>query len=236
MEEDRTVASQIPRKRADEGKVRLNTRDLRAIEWIFDMYAAFETDIPEILDPDRIISRNATRSIVTRWVNAGVAHAEPVLANQGRLVRLTSDGEQFVSTSDGAPAAPPGAPAAAVHHAMVARARLSLERNGVSGMAVRRWLSERQWRIENEHLIAAGGHVPDGIIYLENGRSCVLQVGHTSVEVARIRSLLEKLLENHKIVVVAIPGDVMKISNTAWEEAGISEPTADGDGVHVVIV
>ncbi|WP_018635930.1 hypothetical protein [Parafrankia elaeagni] len=50
------------------------------------MYAVFENDLPDVLDPARPISTNAARSIVTRWASAGVAYAEPVLANQGRLV------------------------------------------------------------------------------------------------------------------------------------------------------
>lgn len=231
------MATRIPRKRADQGKVRLNPRDLHALEWIFDMYAIFETDLPDVLDPARPISKNAARSIVARWSTAGVAYAEPVLANQGRLVRLTSDGDQLVSTRGGPSlTTTQSAAATAVHHAMVARARLRLERDGVSGLKVESWLSERQWRTENQHQVMAGEHTPDGIVHLSNGCVCLVQVGHTRVEFARIRSTLVELLGKYGTVIVAIPVDIADLAQPAPNSPTVSEPVVDDSRMHLIVI
>lgn len=232
-----TVATRIPRRRADQGTVRLNTRDLHALEWIFDMHAVFETDLPDVLNPARLISKNAARSIVTRWANAGVAYAEPVLANQGRLVRLTPDGERLVSTGDRAsPVAAPGAAAAAVHHAMVARARLRLERDGLPDLVVVGWLSERQWRMENRSQVAAGEQIPDGIARLDSGDLCPVHVGHTGVEFIRIRSTIMDLLGKYGTVIVAVPGDIAPLAQSTWNGPDFSGPGADHSGLHLIII
>ncbi|WP_020572304.1 hypothetical protein [Parafrankia discariae] len=201
------------------------------------MYAVFESDLPDVLDPIRLISKNAARSIVTRWANAGVAYAEPVLANQGRLVRLTPDGEKLVSTGGvPSPTAASGVAATAVHHAMVARTRLRLERDGLSDLVVVGWLSERQWRMENRSRVAAGEQVPDGMARLDNGDLCLVQVGHTRIEFMRIRSIVIDLLGKYETVIVAVPGDIASLVQSTWNEPDLSGPGTDHGGLHLIVI
>lgn len=194
------------------------------------MRAAFESDISEILGPEHPISKNAARAVVKRWENAGVASADPVLAGQGRLVRLTAEGTRLVSSmeleSDGAATSAAGA----VRHAMVARARLRIENAGVGGSRVLAWISERQWRHENEAALHTGSHVPDGFVRLDGGMTGVVQVGHTRVEVARLRPLIAKIARHHPVVVLAVPRGEL-----AGNPAGPAAVTDDGDGLPATV-
>lgn len=204
--------------RADRGRVRLNERDLHAIEWIFDMGAIFEKDIPALVTPASPISKNAARSIVSRWEKAGVAHAEAVLAHQGRLVRLTREGRALVSgdnfvevTLSGAVAVP-GVVASDVYRAMVSRARLRIERHGIVGTQVRRWVSERQWRHQNADHPGSDGYSPNGVVHLESGELGLVHVGHTTVAVEALRPSIAELMRSFPLIVLVVPTELVSIA------------------------
>ncbi|WP_018635931.1 hypothetical protein [Parafrankia elaeagni] len=124
----------------------------------------------------------------------------------------------------------------AVHHAMVARARLRLERDGVAGLDVDGWLSERQWRAENQSRVTAGEHVPDGIARLGDGRACLVRVGHTRVEFARIQSIFEEILGKCGTVVVAVPGEFAAFAQSAQGGPTFSGLEADIHGLHLIVI
>ncbi|MCM3884735.1 hypothetical protein [Frankia sp. R82] len=173
------------------------------------MGAIFEIDIQFLVSPKQPLSRNAVRSVVRRWEKAGVVRAEPVLAGEGRLVRLTVEGALLVSddTADGLPAAAE-TPTRSVRHALASRARLQIERSGVSDLQAHGWVSERQWRLENAATAAAGGHVPHGIALLDGGVGALVHVTRTAVELNRLRLLLADIDRQYPFVIAAVPSDL----------------------------
>ncbi|MCM3922935.1 hypothetical protein ND748_14860 [Frankia sp. AiPs1] len=195
--------------RADKGSIRLNRRDLFALEWIYDMVAIFESDIPHLLDPRKPITRNAVRAIVRRWESAGVVHAEHALTYQGRLVHLTRAGTRLVLRADldTAPAVDASA-VEIIHQALVARARLRIEERGVAGAPVQGWMSARRWRVENTLQVEYNVLDPDGLVCLEDGTVAVVQLCHTVVEIQRLQPFLAGLSVQYPVVLLAIPQDL----------------------------
>lgn len=190
-------------RRADVGKVRLNRRDLRAIEWIFDMGAIFEIDMSVLLSPTTPISVSAVRSVVRRWEKLGVAQAEPVLARQGRLVRLTVDGVFFVSGVEEHAQVVNQQGAAFVHQALMSRVRLRIERTATAAGPVHGWTSERLWRLENAADVTADAHVPHGLIRLADGDQGAVYLAHTAGELNRFQLRLAAICRRHPFVIVA---------------------------------
>lgn len=210
--------------RADRGSVRLNERDLRAIEWLFDMVAIFERDVPRMITPMSPISVSAARSIVTRWAKAGVAQADPVLAHQGRLVRLTGKGRTLVS-SEGDLAEPVTSSVTNhIHLALVSRARLGIERHGIAGAPVRRWTSERQWRHENNGRRDDGDYVPNGVAHLANGEVGLVHVGHTAVEIDMIRLRLPELVDTCPLMIIVVPAELMAAARDLFGPLSAGRP------------
>ncbi len=195
---------------ADKGSIRLNRRDLFALEWIYDMAAIFESDIPHLLDPKKPITRNAVRAIVRRWESAGIVHAGHALTYQGRLVHLTQAGTRLVIRADLDTAPVADSPVMEViHQALVARARLRIEARGVAGTPVQTWVSARRWRVENMRKVEYDMPDPDGLVCLEDGRVGVVQLCHTVVEVQRLQPFLAGLSVQYPVVLLAIPQDLL---------------------------
>ncbi|MCK9923012.1 hypothetical protein MXD61_14225 [Frankia sp. AgPm24] len=196
------------KRRADSGHVRLNERDLNAIEWIFDMGAIFEVDIQQLVSPKAPLSRNAVRSVVRRWEKAGVVRAEPILAGRGRLVRLTTEGACLVSEGTLDVPAQEVTPTRSVRHALAGRARLQIERSSVATLQMRGWVSERQWRLENVASTMAGDHVPHGVVVFDAGVVGMVHVAHTAVELGRLRLLLADIFQRHPFVIAVVPPEL----------------------------
>lgn len=195
-------------RRADVGKVRLNRRDLGALEWIFDMGAIFEIDMSVLLSPTMPISVSAVRSVVRRWEKLGVARAEPVLARQGRLVRLTLDGVFLVSGIEEHAQVVPQQGAAFVHQALMSRVRLRIEGTPTAAGPVRGWTSERLWRLENAADVTADAHVPHGLIRLADGGQAAVYLAHTAGELNRFQLRLAAIYRRHPFVVIAGRADL----------------------------
>ncbi|CAJ61921.1 MULTISPECIES: hypothetical protein [Frankia] len=225
------------RTRADKGSIRLNRRDLFALEWIYDMVAIFESDIPHLLDPQRLITRNAVRAVVRRWESAGIVHAEHALTYQGRLVHLTPTGVHLVIRADldTVPIAV-SHPMGVIHQALVARARLRIEEEGVVGTQVRGWVSARQWHVENMDAVRPGVPVPDGLVLLDGGVVGVVQLGHTVVEIQRLQPFLVKLELQYPMVLLVIPQDLLaRAEQLLFSERTVRREGA-GDALRIVTI
>ncbi|MCM3884733.1 hypothetical protein [Frankia sp. R82] len=196
------------KRRADSGHIRLNGRDLNAIEWIYDMGAIFEVDISQLVSPKAPLSRNAVRSVVRRWEKAGVVRAEPMLAGKGRLVRLTTEGAHLVSEGTLDVPVQGGTSTRSVRHALAGRARLQIERSGVATLQMRGWVSERQWRLENVANTTVGAHIPHGIVVFDADVVGMVHVAHTAVELSRLRLLLADISRRHPFVIAAVPPEL----------------------------
>ncbi|MCK9923017.1 hypothetical protein MXD61_14250 [Frankia sp. AgPm24] len=166
-----------------------------------------------MVSPKRSLSRNAVRSVVRRWEKAGVVQADPVLAGEGRLVRLTAEGALLVSDDTaGGLLAMAETPTRAVRQALASRVRLRIERSGVSTLRAHGWVSERQWRLENAATVTAGDHVPHGIALLDGGVAAMVHVTRTAVELNRLRLLLAEIHRRYPFVIVAVPADLTDVT------------------------
>lgn len=178
-----------PRKRrADAGITRFTSRDVRALVWLTNMRAISERDLSTLLA--RLSGRaqplgvHATRDVVDRWRRAGVVVRRRVFAHTPPYVWVTLDGARLAGGAEHW-----NEPTWSVlpHLSAVARARLLLERQGDE------WISEREWRIENDRAIKSGGvHVPDGEL-VTGGKRYAVEVELTDKGKTRTRKIVDQI-------------------------------------------
>ncbi len=213
--------------RADKGIIRLTARDREALLWLYEMRAVYEDDLALVLSPTVPIGLPAVRAVVRRWQRAGVARADRIFMDRGRIVRLTLDGARLVADVD---RWSEGAVTTAVHTAEVARIRLTLEARGeIAGNRIVGWVSERAWRSEFFEAVRRGAHAPDGIAVLESavwqgiyGDQVAVEVERTNHGLARTRKVLVDLMDQYPVTIYAVPKGADAIARTvqtAYEQA-----------------
>ncbi|MCK9923015.1 hypothetical protein MXD61_14240 [Frankia sp. AgPm24] len=179
------------------------------------MGAVFEVDMPALFSPGLPMSVSSVRSVVRRWEKLGVARAEPMIAHQGRLVRLTAEGAILVTDCDeDAYVATHEGFTVAVHRALVSRARLRIEGSAMAAGPVDGWMSERAWRLENAGAVSSGDYVPHGMVLLVDGDPGVVYVAHTAAELVRFRLRLAEICRRHPFVVVVARSDLLDAAIT----------------------
>ena len=205
------------KERSDKGTVRINGRDLRCLHWLLDMGAAYEDDLTLVLSPDQRLSSGAAKAVVRRWQVAGLARADALLADRGRIVRLTENAARLLGDvarwED-------RSVMAAVHTAEVARTRLLLERwTSLAQIPVVSWTTPYQWRLENERAVAAGFHVPDGVVRHTDGSIAAVQVERINRGVAYARSVAVDLLRRFPRTIYAFPEEGEEIRQVVMSGA-----------------
>ncbi len=225
------------RTRADKGAIRLNRRDLLALEWIYDMEAIFEADIPQLLEPEKPITRNAVRAVVRRWENAGVVDAEHAVTYQGRLVQVTSAGKRLVVRAELDTVETAVSPViGGLHRALVSRARLRIEARGVAGASVDEWVSARRWRLENVVPVRHEMPDPDGLVHLDNGTISVVLLCHTLTEIQRLHSFLPVLGAEYPTVLLVVPQDLLEKTKKLVFGEWVTILGNSGDSLHIIII
>lgn len=187
--------------RSDIGAVRLTARDMAAIAWIEDMRAISEDDLGVLLGKlsgKRPIAVTGVRPIVKRWQALGLAEARRVLANQPRMVTLTSKGAAMVAP--GRTFTPP-AWTQLTHTLMVSRARLML--GHMFPTQIEDWVSEKRWKRENERAWKAGAHVPDGELTIRyKDGTCqpwVMEVELAAKSVSRTTKIIDRIMTDPEL-------------------------------------
>ncbi|WP_242424382.1 hypothetical protein [Frankia sp. EI5c] len=183
--------------------MRINARDFRCLSWLLEMGSAYENDLAIVLDPAMRTSRDAARAVVRRWKQADLVRADGLLANRGRIVRLTQNGARLVGEVERGAVEPV---TAAVHAAEAARTRLLLElRPPVAGLPVVGWVSGQRWRVENESAVSAGARVPDGVAWLADGSSAAVRVERVFRGMPAVITGAVDLLRRFPRVIYAVP-------------------------------
>jgi hypothetical protein len=181
------------KRRADAGVTRFTSRDVAAMVWLTNMRAIGERDLAVLLA--RLAGRakplgvHATRDVVDRWRRAGVADRRRVWVHTPPYIWLTFDGARLAAGVEHW-----NEPTWSVlpHLAAVSRARLLLE--ALPEFRGSEWVSEREWRRENDAAIKSGGvHVPDGELITPDGRRLAVEVELSDKGKTRTREIVEKI-------------------------------------------
>lgn len=209
------------KERSDKGTIRINSRDFRCLSWLLDMESAYEDDLSIVLNPTHRISAGAAKAVVRRWQQADLASAEALLANRGRIVRLTENGARLVGDVG---RWVDGPVIGAVRTAEVSRLRLLLEGGATDlGVPVTGWITPHRWRLENERLVALGATAPDGVACLADGTSVAVRVERVNRGITRTRAIAVDLLSRFPRLIYAFPtvgDDVRPEIDLAVSQAG----------------
>jgi hypothetical protein len=207
-----TEPDELRARRSDVGRVRLNTRDVEALAWIWDMGAVSEPDLAVLLsrisERDEVLSDHAARAVVKRWRRAGLAVRGRPFTSTPAFAWLTPAGAMRIA---GVESYREPAIMRLPHLAAVARGRLFLEAftSDVRLRAVE-WKSERQYRAERDPFRRRGAGadvaVPDGEARMYDGVTAAVEVELTAKTVERTREKMLALLAVYGRVVYLVPG------------------------------
>ncbi len=220
-------------RRSDAGQVRLTGRDLAVFQWLTDMKAVYEDDIPALIGRMPPVSGavagqrpgpRACRALILRWKRAGFAEARKLIADRPRIVRLNRTGaalvgvDTFRETSE----------VTAYHQCEVSRVRLYLEsRRSPSLGALVHWESERAFRSDLDALgLARRGqlasdqvHVPDGVATYENGQRVAIEVERSVKAPVRLARIVERLLTEYPVTLYAVARNEVRTAVLSAERA-----------------
>lgn len=169
-----------PKKlRMNAGVSEWTPRDLYVWEWIADQRAIRYDQLRRLLGRESeletkekgLLSMSRTTQIIQRWVKAGLASYEPILAKQPGWIWLTRKGIQFAEEDYRASSAP--APGTISHLYWINEVRLWLEDQFDENECS--WTSERWMQHQREQMKEKGQtlpHMPDGYVEIddENGK------------------------------------------------------------------
>lgn len=191
--QETVVETAGPRPRRDKGTTRIGTRDLAALRWVGEQYAARADQLARLLrGGERPLSEGATRAVLRRWERLGVATHERILAQEPGWVWLTNRGLRAVALPWKGWTPSPGA---LEHVFRVNEIRMYIQRRDPA----RAWTGERQLRFEapsEEHR----RQVPDGVVDLPDGARIAVEVELTVKAINRYPEIIDRLLRAYPAV------------------------------------
>lgn len=188
-------------ERSDKGTVRVNSRDMAAMEFLGDMKAAYEPDLAVMLSrhTGRVVTESATKQTINRWRRAGLVDATKVLADHPRIVSLARNGAELLGERFRSDTSPWGH----VHTAEISRVRLWLEEGSTPFGPVTDWRSEKRFRQDNFAPGADQGHVVDGTVTFASGVVAAVEVERTAKDAARLQRIVAGLTRDYAVTMYA---------------------------------
>ena len=182
------------KRRSDYGQIQMTRRDMEVLRWMGEMYAVRVDHLALLLGrmskrglngDGKVMSREGTRRIYTRWLNAGWVEKRKMLADEPQWIWLSKQGVSDVG-SEYPYRVPSVARLRHIHAVNAVRLHVE-ERLGSS------WTCERELsREKREHLI-------DGLVLYE-GRQTAIEIEMTQKSKKRLVNIVRDLCSEYGAV------------------------------------
>lgn len=216
--------SDTKRRRRDAGSVRYGTRDLVGMNWCADQGAMRIDQLATLFSQvdQRLVSPDAARKTVSRWLDRGWATSRTLLSGQPPFVWLTAAGMRVSGQSF-----PSEEPALSTlsHNADVVAIRLTIQTGYPNDIG---WRSERSIRavVPPRTRGQSSPHLPDGEVIMPDGRIVAIERERVAKTIERTRNIQMGLLTRrydydatNDVAVASLPPRYNAVCYYATDEA-----------------
>jgi hypothetical protein len=189
------------KQRRDAGIRKLTERDITALRWIGEMYAIrmdhldflVRNNQVEVISPKELVHPAqqsisfATRSLVSRWIEAGWVECQKILANSPRWIWLTRQGINELDLPHGY-FFPKAGILNHVSHVNTARMWIHCQQPEYH------WVNERELRQQQK-----SGHIADGEVITPQ-TTVAIEVELTAKKAERVTQIIHGLISQYSTV------------------------------------